>query len=400
MWRAHPDPLDAGPTRGEQRLPTPEAASKKAPYPPLGRILRRERVLSLTLLTCLVVLIFEDGLFADLANPFHLVPLMAWLFSVILATAIGVVRHAEALSERLGEPLGTLVLTLSITGIEVMSITAVMLHGENNPALVRDTLFSVVMIIMGGMVGISLLLGALRHRELTYNLQGANAYLSVIIPLAAFSLILPDLTLSTTGPTLSTLQKVMVGAMAAGLYVIFLLIQTGRHRGYFSQPTEEEGGNETHEPSDAPTALHVLLLFCYIIPVVFLVEQFARPVDYVIETLGAPATIGGILMAILVTTPEGIGGVRAAMNRRLQSSVNIFLGSVLATIGLTVPIMLVISSLLGLDLELGLEPANMLLLIVILAVSIVTFSSGRTHLLQGAVHFLIFIAFLILSYSG
>ncbi|TNB48506.1 calcium:proton antiporter [Martelella lutilitoris] len=363
-------------------------------------MLRRERTLGLTLLTCLLVLIFEDRIFANLGNPFHLVPVMAWLFFVILATAIGVVRHAEALSERLGEPFGTLVLTLSITGIEVMSITAVMLHGENNPALVRDTLFSVVMIIMGGMVGISLLLGALRHWELTFNLQGANAYLSVIIPLAAFSLILPDLTLSTAGPTLTGLQKVMVGGTAAGLYIIFLLIQTGRHRGYFSQPVEEEGAEETHAASDAPTTLHVLLLFCYIIPVVFLVEQFARPVDYVIETLGAPTTIGGILMAILVTTPEGIGGVRAAMNRRLQSSVNIFLGSVLATIGLTVPIMLAISSLLGLDLELGLEPANMLLLIVILAVSIVTFSSGRTHVLQGAVHFLIFIAFLILSYSG
>ncbi len=381
-------------------MPTPEAASRTSSFPPLRSIFRRERTLGLTLLTCLIVLIFEDRIFANLGNPFHLLPVMAWLFFVILATAIGVVRHAEALSERLGEPFGTLVLTLSITGIEVMSITAVMLHGENNPALVRDTLFSVVMIIMGGMVGISLLLGALRHWELTFNLQGANAYLSVIIPLAAFSLILPDLTLSTTGPTLTGLQKVMVGAMAAGLYIIFLLIQTGRHRGYFSQPVEEEGAEDAHAASDAPTALHVLLLFCYIIPVVFLVEQFARPVDYVIETLGAPTTIGGILMAILVTTPEGIGGVRAAMDRRLQSSVNIFLGSVLATIGLTVPIMLIVSSLLGLDLELGLEPANILLLIVILAVSIVTFSSGRTHVLQGAVHFLIFIAFLILSYSG
>ncbi|MBB4124359.1 calcium:proton antiporter [Martelella radicis] len=381
-------------------MPSPERAAHKTSLPDLRTIVRRERFLGLTLATCLLVLLFEDWVFSGLDNPFHLVPVMAWLFFVVLATAIGVVRHAEALSERLGEPFGTLVLTLSITGIEVMSITAVMLHGENNPALVRDTLFSVVMIIMGGMVGISLLLGAFRHWELTFNLQGANAYLGVIIPLAAFSLILPDLTLSTAGPTLSPLQKVMVGAMPAGLYIVFLLIQTGRHRGYFAQPTDEAEDEETHEGSGAPALFHVLLLFSYIIPVVFLVEQFARPVDYVIETLGAPATIGGILMAILVTTPEGIGGVRAAMNRRLQSSVNIFLGSVLATIGLTVPIMLVISSLLGLDLELGLEPADTLLLVLILSVSFVTFSSGRTHVLQGAVHFLIFIAFLILSYSG
>ncbi|WP_319517558.1 calcium:proton antiporter [uncultured Martelella sp.] len=382
-------------------MPKPESARDPIAFPSFRTLVRRERFYGLTLLTCLLVLLFEDKLFARLDQPVLLVLTMAWLFFVILATAIGVVRHAEALSERLGEPFGTLVLTLSITGIEVMSITAVMLHGDNNPALVRDTLFSVVMIIMGGMVGISLLLGAFRHRELTFNLQGANAYLSVIIPLAVFSLILPDVTLSTQGPTLTGLQKTMVGAMAGGLYLTFLLIQTGRHRGYFSQPLEEEAQAEEHHAApDTPLVLHVILLFCYIVPVVFLVEQFARPVDYVIETLGAPTTIGGILMAILVTTPEGIGGVRAALDQKLQSSVNIFLGSVLATIGLTVPIMLVIASLLGLDLELGLDPTDMLLLVLILAVSIVTFSSGRTNLLQGAVHFLLFIAFLVLNFNG
>nr|WP_272212016.1 hypothetical protein [Marinicella sp. W31]MDC2877911.1 hypothetical protein [Marinicella sp. W31] len=250
------------------------------------------------------------------------------------------------------------------------------------------------------MLGISLLLGALRHRELTFNLQGASAYLSVIIPMAVFSLILPDVTQSTQGPTLTALQKIMVGSMSAGLYLIFLMIQTGRHRGYFAQPVEDGDQQVQHETAGYPLLFHVVMLLCYIIPVVFLVEHFAKPVDYVIETLAAPAALGGILMAVLVTTPEGIGGVRAALGKRLQSSVNIFLGSVLATIGLTVPIMLVISSVLGLDLELGLGPTETLLLILMLAVSIVTFSSGRTNLLQGAVHFLIFIAFLLLNFTG
>ena len=376
------------------------SAAKAAGRPSFGAFARRERVLGLAVLTSILSLLFEDSLFHGMGNPLKLAFLLVWLFAVILATAVGVVRHAEAISERLGEPFGTLVLTLSITGVEVLSITAVMLNGENNPALVRDTLFSVVMIIMGGMLGISLLLGALRHRELTFNLQGANAYLSVIIPLAVFCLLLPDFTRSTEGPTLSPLQKVMLGAMSLALYFIFLMIQTGRHRGYFSQPAEEEAEEEHHDKPSGPLWMSVILLFCYIVPVVFLVEQLAKPVDYIIETLNAPTIIGGVLMAILVTTPEGIGGIKAALGKRLQSSVNIFLGSVLATIGLTVPIMLTVSSVLGLDLQLGLAPMDAMMLVLILAVSIVTFSSGRTNLLQGAVHFLLFIAFLLLIYRG
>ena len=374
----------------------PEAAGS----PSFLAFVKRERVLGIAVVTSIIAFLFEDRLFHDMGHPVKLTFLLAWLFSVILASAVGVVRHAEAISERLGEPFGTLVLTLSITGIEVLSITAVMLNGENNPALVRDTLFSVVMIIMGGMLGISLLLGALRHRELTFNLQGANAYLGVIIPLAVFSLILPNFTRSTEGPTLSDLQKVMLGLMAAGLYLIFLMMQTGRHRGYFAQPEEDGAPTEEHKKPSGPLWLSVILLFCYIVPVVYLVEQLAKPIDYIIETRGAPGVIGGVLMAILVTTPEGIGGVRAALNKRLQSSVNIFLGSVLATIGLTVPIMLAVSSALGLNLQLGLAPTDALLLVLILVVSIVTFSSGRTNLLQGAVHFLLFVAFLLLIYRG
>lgn len=360
----------------------------------------REKVLGVALLSCLIAFYFEHSLAAALANPIILVAVLAWLFIVILATAIGVVRHAEALSHRLGEPFGTLVLTLAITGIEVMSITAVMMHGENNPVLVRDTLFSVVMIIMGGMVGLSLLLGAFRHKELSFNLQGANAYLGVIIPLAVFSLVLPDFTRSTGGPTLTGMQKAMVGVMAVCLYAIFLLIQTGRHRAFFSLPEAEAGGAHEEEASPYPLYASLLLLVAYITPIVLLVEQLAKPIDYMIETLDMPVAIGGVLMAILVTAPEGLGGIRSALANRLQQSVNIFLGSVLATIGLTVPIMLMVSSALGLELVLGLTGVDMVLLLLIFAVSIVTFSSGRTHVLQGAVHFLIFVAFLMLLYRG
>jgi Ca2+:H+ antiporter len=192
---------------------------------------------------------------------------------------------------------------------EVASITAIMLHGENNPTLTRDTLFAVVMIILNGMVGLALLLGGLRHREQDYNLQGANAYLGVILPLIAFSLLLPDFTQTTPGPTLSIGQSAFVAIVTVGLYVTFLALQTGRHRNYF---TFEAG-------------------------------QLARPADYVIETMGAPDAVGGVAIAILVATPEAIGAVRAALANRVQRSINILLGSVLSTIGVTIPAMIATS---------------------------------------------------------
>ena len=358
----------------------------------------QEWALAAAAISSLAFAVFGNLLLHGLENPVWLTFVFLWLFAVILSASMGVVRHAEALSHYLGEPYGTLILTLAITGIEVMSITAVMVHGDNNPTLVRDTLFSVVLIIMGGMIGVALLLGAIRHRELTFNLQGANAYLGVIIPLAVFSLVLPNFTKSTAGPTLTGFQQTMVGVIAAGLFVVFLLIQTGRNRGFFIQPDAEEAPEE--DGAQYSFVAHLALLFCYMVPVVFLVEQLAHPVDYVIETMHAPAAIGGVFMAILVATPEGIGGVKAALRNRLQQSVNIFLGSVLATIGLTVPLMLVISGLLGLDITLGLSSVDLLLLVLIFAVSIVTFSSGRTHLLQGAVHLMIFVAFCMLLFNG
>lgn len=362
-------------------------------------LVRREWFLAVGFVTSVIFELWPDALFSGMANPLWLAFLLAWLFAVVLGCALGVVRHAECLSERLGEPFGTLVLTLSITAIEVMSISAVMLHSDNNPTLVRDTMFSVVMIVLGGMVGTSLLLGAIRHREQTFNLQGANAYLGVIVPLAIFSLVLPNFTVSTEGPTLSLTQEIMVGVMAAACFVTFLLIQTSRHRGYFSQPETEDlhAGAEGHRP---PLLPHLVLLLAFMTPVVLLVEELARPIDYIIETLNGPQIIGGIVMAVLVATPEAIGGVKAALRNRLQQSVNIFLGSVLATIGLTVPVMLIFSAIAGLELTLGLSAEDMVLLGTMLAVCVITFSSGRTHLLQGVVHILIFLAFLVLAFDG
>jgi Ca2+:H+ antiporter len=366
----------------------------------LSRLAREEWFLGISALTSFAFLAFGETLLAQLSNPLWLALIFLWLFVVVLGSAMSVVRHADHLAERLGEPYGTLILTFSITSIEVVGISAVMIHGENNPTLARDTLFSVVMIILNGMVGLSLLVGAWRHREQHYNLQGANAYLGVIVPLATLSLILPDFTLTTSGPTLSAAQQVVLGLMSVGLYGTFLMLQTGRHRGYFVAAGEHDAAERGRAAHAGSQWTHVLLLVVSMVPVVFLVEQLARPIDYLTETLHAPAALGGVVMAVLVATPEAIGAVRAAFTDHLQRAVNIFLGSVLSTIGLTVPAMLLVSRLTGHPVVLGLEHTDLVMLVLTLAVSIITFASGRTNLLQGAVHLLLFVAYLLLIFQG
>jgi Ca2+:H+ antiporter len=257
------------------------------------------------------------------------------------------------------------------------------------------------MIVLGLMVGGSLLMGGWRYREQQYNLQSANAYLGVIIPLSVLTLSLPDFTMTTPGPTLSFAQQLFLVVMSVGLYGAFLAIQTGRHRSYFrfnEQETEHHPHTEPHAP---PRLLpHAVLLIAYMAPVAFLAEQLAHPIDYFIETLAAPAPLGGVIIAILVATPEALGATRAALANHLQRSVNIFLGSVLSTIGLTVPAMLAISYFTSHEVYLGLDAANDLLLVLTLAVSVVTFASGRTNVLQGVVHVVLFAAFVMLIFQG
>ncbi len=375
-------------------------AAKAKRLDPLRHIFRDEWFLGISLATCAVFALAGEHIFDRLDNPFWFAFIFIWLFGVVAGSALCVARHADHLAELLGEPYGTLIMTLCVTAIEVLSISAVMLHGENNPTLVRDTLFAIVMIILGGMVGTSLLAGGIRHREQQYNLQGANAYLSVIIPLALFTLSLPNVTITTPGPTLSTAQQAFLVVVSIGLYAAFLAIQTGRHRGYFTLQEDGDGHRKISAHAPRPLGWHAGLLVAYIAPVVFLAEQLANPIDYLIETLRLPTAVGGVIIAMLVATPEAIGAVRAAMANKVQRSVNIFLGSVLSTIGLTVPIMLAISFFTDHDVHLGLESANNLLLAVTLAVSVVTFASGRTNVLQGAVHVVLFAAYVMLIFEA
>ncbi len=359
-------------------------------------LLRTEWFLGVSLAMCLLFA-FLSPQQREPAGILHLVLLFSSLFAVLLGTALGVVRHADHLAVRLGEPYGTMILTLSVTTVEVVTITAVMLHGQNNPTLARDTLFAVIMIILNGMVGISLLIGGWRRRDQQYNLQGANAYLGLIIPLVVLSLILPDYTVTTPGPTLSGSQEAFVVFVSVGLYAAFVLLQTSRHRTYFTLGDE---AREAASQEGSSTLWHAALLLAYISPVVYLAQKLAPPIDYLVETLRAPPAFAGVIVAVLVATPEAISAVRAATADQMQRAVNIFLGSVLSTIGLTIPAMLAITHFTGRSIELGVQHTDVVMLLLTLTVSVVTFSSGRTNVLQGAVHLLLFVAYLFLIAQG
>jgi Ca2+:H+ antiporter len=336
-----------------------------------------------------------------IAHPVTLVVVFLWLFAVILWSAVSVARHADCLAIKWGEPYGTLVLTLSAITIEVVMVSTAMLHGENNPTLGRDAIFSVMMIALNGFVGLSLLIGGLRHREQYYNLQGVNSYLNVIMTLAVLGLILPNFTTTTGGPTFSIEQQIFVLVVSLFLYAIFLVIQTMRHRGYFTE-SEQAGvaaGSGHHSLHVRATAFHAPMLVLYLIVVILLAEKFAIPLDNSMEKFGLPQEFGGAMIAALVLTPEGIGAIQATVRNHLQRSINILLGSVLATIGLTIPAVLIISLITKRPVTLGVQGGNVPLLLLTLAVSVVTFTSRRTNILQGCVHLLLFAVFVLLIFA-
>jgi Ca2+:H+ antiporter len=393
--------------------PLPTAAEQAAhPRNPIRTVVGSEGGLVFGAITVALFYGFRDALLSDLALDLRTIALFLWLFSTMLWCAFGVVRHADRLADLLGEPYGTLILTLSVTVIEVSLMASIMLHGANQPNLARDTMFAVLMIILNAMVGLVLLLGGLRHREQYYNLQGAQAFLAVIVTLSVLTLVLPAFTVSTTLPAFTPAQAVFFALMTLSLYGVFLLIQTVRHRDQFVLPAgRRTAGTEPDPPAHdgeedearhyqvGSIAYHAVLLFLTMLPVVLLAEKLAVFVDFGTETMGAPAALGGLVVATLVLAPEGLGALRATLANRLQRSVNILLGSALATISLTVPAILMTGVIIHREVQLGLDPVEMILLLLTLAISTLTFTGGRTNILQGAIHIVLFAAFIVLIFN-
>lgn len=320
------------------------------------------------------------------------------LLVILFGTVFAAVHHAEVIAQRIGEPYGTLLLTLAVTVIEVALIATIMLGEKANPALARDTVFAVVMIVCNGLVGVCIVAGCFRHRELDFQVTGANLYLSVLIVLATITLILPNYTLTTPGPVYSVAQLAFVSVVTIILYGVFLYTQTIRHRDYFI--AGDDGDTDHRRPaSNRLLAVSTALLLLSLLAVVLLAKTFSVVVDASTEIIGAPPAFAGILVAFLILLPESVAAISAARRNDLQKSINLALGSSLATIGLTIPAVAVATFVLGKELVLGLGARETVLLFMTMLLSMLTFGTGRTNILFGFVHVLVFIVFLFLVFA-
>ncbi len=325
--------------------------------------------------------------------------LVSFVVVTLIAAVFAAVHHAEIIALRLGEPFGTLVLALAVTVIEASLIVALMLAGgEATSALARDTVYATVMIICNGVVGLCLLLGALRYRVLEFRVEGTNPALSVLATLAILTLVLPTYTTTTPGPTLSTSQLVFIGIVSLALYAVFVFVQTVRHREYFL-PVEAAGVEEPQleMPSTSAAWTSFVLLLFSLVAVVGLAKSLSPAISAAVENASVPHAVVGIAIALMVLLPETWAAARAALRNRMQTSFNLALGSALATIGLTIPVVAATSLLLGLSLDLGLPDKEIALLALTLVISVMTLSRGRATVLQGAVHLVLFAVFLFLA---
>lgn len=316
--------------------------------------------------------------------------------AIVIGVVFAAVYHAEVVAHRVGEPFGTLVLAVAVTVIEVALIVSIMLEGGADKAgLARDTVFAAVMITCCGIVGLCLLAGGVRHHVQGFQFQGALSALAVLAALTVLTLIVPNVTISAPGAALNATQLVFAAIVSLVLYGAFVFVQTVRHRDYFLPP--ESGDEEAHAapPSNRATLVSVVLLFVSLVVVVGLAKALSPTLEAVVLRAGAPKAVVGIIIAALVLLPEGVAAYRAARLNRLQTSMNLALGSALASIGLTVPAVAAVSIGLGAPLQLGLDPKESVLLGLTLLVSVITLGTGRTTVLQGVVHLSIFAAFLL-----
>ena len=367
-----------------------------APQSDLARRRRREILrewpLVLSYGSLLVTLTIGAGWFADPIAPNAVWPLFGWLFVVILLAAFAVVHHAESLAVKLGEPYGTLILTLSVIGLEVLMIATIMVTKDENPEMARDTMMGVLMIVLNGLLGIAVIVGAFRHRLQTFNLKSSETYIAGIIVLSGLGLILSGY---VPEGKLVLFEGFLVAVFIA-VYAVFLRIQTVEHRGFFEYE-RADGTQEDHGHADSPFGVtyHVVLLVLTLLPLVILAKSLSVVLDVGLPALGLPEAAVGLVVAILILAPEGLAAIVAARNNNLQRAVNICLGSALATIGLTIPVVLLISFYVGQKITLGLDAPELVLLVITLLLMVVNLSRGESNVMKGVLHLALFSGYVI-----
>lgn len=312
--------------------------------------------------------------------------------AALVGCVLAAVHHAEVVAHRVGEPFGTLVLALAVTVIELALIVSLMLSGKDGATtLARDTIFAAVMIILNGMVGLCLLVGGSRHHEQVFGVYGVSAALTTLAAMAVITMILPNTTTTVAGPFYSTSQLVFVAGVSLVLYGGFLLVQTVRHREYFVADGDDgHGGHEQDRPTLAAALTSAGLLLLCLGAVVLLAKALSPVIERSVAAAGAPKAVVGIIIAAIVLLPESLAALRAARQNRLQTSLNLALGSALASIGLTIPAVAMVAAATGWRLELGLDAKGTVLLALSLVLATLSLGTGRTTVLQGLVHLVIF----------
>jgi Ca2+:H+ antiporter len=323
---------------------------------------------------------------------------------VLVGAVLSAVHHAEVVAHRVGEPFGSLVLAVAVTVIEVALIVTLMVSGDKDTStLARDTVFAALMLSINGIVGLSLLIGALKHHLAEFNAEGTGSALATVITLASLTLVLPSFTTSEPGPEFSSSQLAFAAVASAAVYGMFVFTQTIRHRDFFLPvdtgrgPVDDDGDGHADPPPPRDAWISLGLLSVSLVAVVGLAKVESPAIEDGVAAVGFPHAFVGVVIALLVLLPESIAASRAAARDNVQVSLNLGYGSAMASIGLTIPTIAVASIWLDGPLSLGLEPTQMVLLLMSVVVSVLTVVPGRAKPLQGGVHMVLLAAFVFLT---
>lgn len=372
----------------------------------------RVRLVAVWLIVVLF-LVFGQKLFGDtLTGTIALGTFLVLLFTIIGA-AFGVVKEADALAHKLGEPYGTLILTLSIVSIEVILIAAVLLGPGENPTIGKDSIFSVMMIIMNLVMGLCILLGGLKFGEQEYNAQGTLSYMAMIILLGGIGLLLPNFIQGAGGGAFTTTQAVVLSGLVIVLYGFFLLLQMKGYKHLYQQPQagsmgilfsqrqalEEQATATTTPINKKEIGVRTLILLGMILPIVLLSHNMATVVDYGIKAFNLPPLLGGVLIAIIVFTPESMTAIKAALNNEFQRAINLCHGAFVSTVGLTIPAVLIVGLITSKTVLFGMTATETVLFIITLLLSLMTFIGKRTTPIMGMMHLVLFVVFMLLIFN-
>ncbi|MGS4344624.1 calcium:proton antiporter [Myroides odoratus] len=359
-------------------------------------------------------LVFGPGLFDEaLTGTIALGTFLLLLFTIIGA-AFGVVKEADALAHKLGEPYGTLILTLSIVSIEVILIAAVLLGPGDNPTIGKDSIFSVMMIIMNLVMGLCILLGGFKFGEQEYNAQGTLSYMAMIILLGGIGLLLPNFIQGAGGGAFTPTQAIVLAGLVIVLYGFFLLLQMKNYKHLYQQPKagnmgilfsrrqaleEQATATKTTPINKKEIGVRTLILLGMIVPIVLLSHNMAAVVDYGIKATSLPPLLGGVLIAIIVFTPESMTAIKAALNNEFQRAINLCHGAFVSTVGLTIPAVLIVGLVTGKTVLFGMTATETILFIITLLLSLMTFIGKRTTPIMGMMHLVLFVVFILLIFN-